>query len=264
MGTILKAALTSPNEVNHLRPTLALPFEQAASMITHLVQCDNFHDIAALQNWEELLEARGDLSDKLCQMGDSIVYRLVQWTKRLPFYAEIPVEVHTRVLTHKWHELLVLTTSAWQAMHTPGPPLAMTPEEETMDNLQVLQRCLQAMMGRSLTLDQLRQDVGQMVERLTFLTRSFRRLGIRIEEYVTLKVIAMLQNTGTKSPEVGVIQERYVKYLRTFLEVTCPSHPNRLTDLLRTLPEVQAAASLLLESKMFYVPFLLNSALIQR
>jgi len=45
------------------------------------------------------------------------VYKLVQWTKRLPFYLELPVEVHTRLLTHKWHELLVLTTSAYQAMH---------------------------------------------------------------------------------------------------------------------------------------------------
>lgn len=129
-------------------------------------------------------------------MGDSIVYRLVQWTKRLPFYAELPVDVHTRILTHKWHELLVLTTSAWQAMHTPPPPPGMSYEEETMENLRVLQRCLQAMMGRSLTIEQLRQDVGQMVERLTHLTRTFRRLGIKIEEYVVLKVISMLQNTG--------------------------------------------------------------------
>jgi nuclear receptor subfamily 6 group A len=26
-------------------------------------------------------------------------------------------QVHTRLLTHKWHELLVLTTSAYQAIH---------------------------------------------------------------------------------------------------------------------------------------------------
>ncbi|CAG7816895.1 unnamed protein product [Allacma fusca] len=261
-GNILKNALTSPNEGAHFRQQM--PFDQAAAMITHLVQCDNFHDIAALQNWDELLEARGDLSDKLCQMGDSIVYRLVQWTKRLPFYQELPVDVHTRVLTHKWHELLVLTTSAWQAMHTPGPPPNMSAEEETTESLQVLQRCLQAMMGRSLTVEQLRQDVGQMVERLTYLTRAFRRMGVRIEEYVCLKVITMLQTTGTRSPEVGVIQERYIKCLRTFVETTCNGHPNRLNDLLRTLHEVQAAAALLLESKMFYVPFLLNSALLQR
>lgn len=69
------------------------------------------------QNLDELLDHKSDLSEKLCQIGDSIVYKLVQWTKRLPFYLELPVEVHTRLLTHKWHELLVLTTSAYQAIH---------------------------------------------------------------------------------------------------------------------------------------------------
>lgn len=73
--------------------------------------------ITSIQNLDELLDHKSDLSDKLCQIGDSIVYKLVQWTKRLPFYLELPVEVHTRLLTHKWHELLVLTTSAYQAMH---------------------------------------------------------------------------------------------------------------------------------------------------
>lgn len=29
------------------------------------------------------------------------------------------IQVHTRLLTHKWHELLVLTTSAYQAIHGP-------------------------------------------------------------------------------------------------------------------------------------------------
>jgi nuclear receptor subfamily 6 group A len=42
---------------------------------------------------DELLDTKAELSDKLCQIGDSIVYKLVQWTKRLPFYSELPVEV---------------------------------------------------------------------------------------------------------------------------------------------------------------------------
>lgn len=46
-----------------------------------------------LQNMEDLLEHNSDLSAKLMQIGDSIVYKLVQWTKRLPFYLELPVEV---------------------------------------------------------------------------------------------------------------------------------------------------------------------------
>ncbi|KAI8115411.1 Hormone receptor 4 [Lucilia cuprina] len=36
-----------------------------------------------------------------------------------------------------------------------------------------------------------------------------------------------------------------------------------LMELLSHIPEIQAAASLLLESKMFYVPFVLNSASIR-
>ena len=70
------------------------------------------------QNIGELLnQDTADLQHKLCQIGDSIVYKLVQWTRRLPFYSDLPVDIHTRLLTHKWHELLVLTTSAYQAIH---------------------------------------------------------------------------------------------------------------------------------------------------
>ncbi len=45
-GNILKAALTSPNEVHNMRQIL--PVEQALNMTNSLVQCDNLHDIAAL------------------------------------------------------------------------------------------------------------------------------------------------------------------------------------------------------------------------
>ena len=76
-----------------------------------------FQQSSNLQNIDELLDNESELSSKLCQIGDSIVYKLVQWTKRLPFYAELPVEVHTKLLTQKWHELLVLTTSSYQAIN---------------------------------------------------------------------------------------------------------------------------------------------------
>lgn len=131
-GTILKTALTNPSEVVHLRQRLDnavsssrdrnYSIENTLTMVQTLIDCDEFQDIATLQNIEELLDNKSDLSEKLCQIGDSIVYKLVQWTKRLPFYLELPVEVHTRLLTHKWHELLVLTTSAYQAIHGQQQP----------------------------------------------------------------------------------------------------------------------------------------------
>jgi len=63
-----------------------------------------------LQNMEDLLEHNSDLSAKLMQIGDSIVYKLVQWTKRLPFYLELPVEVsHSLlVLLYDWCETRIL------------------------------------------------------------------------------------------------------------------------------------------------------------
>lgn len=97
--------------------------------------------------------------------------------------------------------------------------------------------------------------------------------------------------------ELESIQERYIQVLRCYLQHASPNNPGRLSELLAHIPEVsiflppplnrhhhqkektktkffshfsishptkkqqiQAAASLLLESKMFYVPFVLNSA----
>ncbi|XP_073993834.1 nuclear hormone receptor 4 isoform X2 [Rhodnius prolixus] len=277
-GTILKTALTNPSEVVHLRQRLdnavsssrdrTLSIDATLAMIQTLIDCDEFQDIATLRNLEDLLEHKSDLSDKLMQIGDSIVYKLVQWTKRLPFYLELPVEVHTRLLTHKWHELLVLTTSAYQAIHG-AHKLASTGSDgteahftqEVSNNLCTLQTCLTSMMGRPITMDQLRQDVGLMVEKITHVTLMFRRIKLTMHEYVCLKVIIMLNPGRGATSELEAIQERYMTCLRTYVEHSSPNQPNRFHDLLVRLPEVQSAASLLLESKMFYVPFLLNSTI---
>jgi len=147
-----------------------------------------------------------DLQQKLCQIGDSIVYKLVQWTRRLPFYADLPVDVHTKLLTHRWHELLVLTTSAYQAIHgsrrmgttrTDGEKAEL--HQEVATNLVTLQTCLTSMMGKPITMDQLRQDVGNMVEKITKVIAIFRQCRLKMEEYVCLKVIAMASQDGKRN-----------------------------------------------------------------
>ena len=228
---------------------------------------------------EDLLDHKSDLSEKLCQIGDSIVYKLVQWTKRLPFYLELPVEVHTRLLTHKWHELLVLTTSAYQAIHgvhklsstsTAGQEADFTQEviyvyliirgsgvgdgvgenlynfffvelvcRQVSNNLVTLQTCLTSMMGRPITMDQLRQDVGLMVEKITHVTLMFRRVKLRMEEYVCLKVITMLNQGRGGSNELEAIQDRYMMCLKSFVEHSFPQQPARFHELLLRLPEVR-------------------------
>nr|CAH7755285.1 unnamed protein product [Callosobruchus chinensis] len=284
-GTILKTALTNPSEVIRLRQRLdsatvtssrdrSFSVEYSMAMIKTLIDCDEFQDIATLQNLDDLLDHNTDLSEKLCNIGDSIVYKLVQWTKRLPFYLELPVEVHTRLLTHKWHELLVLTTSAYQAIHKYQPQQAREQQstvleadfsQEVESNLCTLQSCLTSMMGREITIEQLRQDVGLMIEKITHVTLMFRQIKLTMEEYVCLKVITMLNQAKPSSTsgnsELEAIHERYMTCLRVYTQHMYPQQVTRFQDLLVRLPEIQSAASLLLESKMFYVPFLLNSAI---
>ncbi|XP_037871521.1 nuclear receptor GRF isoform X1 [Bombyx mori] len=271
-GTILKTALTNPSEVVHLRARLesavsssrdrAVPLDRALHMIRALIDCDAMEDIATVRHLPDLLHDTSEISDKLCKIGDSIVHKMVAWTKKLPFIMEIPMEIHSKLLMEKWHEISVLTTAAYQAMHgkqTHAPPSSDHEQDfmqEVNANLRTLQNCLTSLMGRPITLEQLRLDVGLVVEKMTQITCVFRRIQLRMEEYVCLKVYILLN----QEVELEGIQDRYVQVLRSYLEHANPHHPGRLQELFARIPEIQAAANLLLESKMFYVPFVLNSA----
>lgn len=308
-GGILKTALTSPSEVMHLRHAVleqqpraadrrTLSAEQAAAMIEQLIECDDFEDVATLNNMRDLLNDWEDLSRKLRQIADKIVHKLVQWTKRLPFYAEIPLAVHTQLLAHKWHELVVLTTAAYQAIQLPArvapssscsssassdggphsPPADVS--RETAAALCELQRTLAALMGQPVTLVQLPSEAVPLVDQMTGLASELRKARLCLEEYVCLKVVIMLsygeystgQNAAAAHDRIGCaedpnqrqlesIQERYLAALRVFTEQRFPNQSSRFAELLARLPDIQAAAALLLHSKMFYVPFLLNSSI---
>lgn len=52
------------------------------------------------------------------------------------------------------------------------------------------------MMGKPITMDQLRADVGHMVEKITKVIALFRACELKVEEYVCLKVIAMVTEEG--------------------------------------------------------------------
>lgn len=120
-----------------------------------------------------------------------------------------------------------------------------------------LQTCLTKLMGKPITMDQLRTDAGEMVEKITHVIMMFRKLDIKVEEYVCLKVIAMVQLE--EDATLSYIHERYLNCLKSFTRLHFPNEPKRAENLLKKLPAIRHAASLILESKMFYVPFLLNT-----
>jgi hypothetical protein len=82
---------------------------QVEQMLSKLVEADecahldsNWPSNASKSDDEDemmsiILDRKLSLNEKLCSIGDSIVNRLVQWTKRLPFYEQLPVHSITTV-----------------------------------------------------------------------------------------------------------------------------------------------------------------------
>ena len=56
-------------------------------------------------------------------------------------------------------------------------------------------------------MDQLRQDVGTMVEKITKVITSFRNFRLSMQEYVCLKVVAMLTQEGRLKTKDIVIRK---------------------------------------------------------
>ncbi|VDM98078.1 unnamed protein product [Thelazia callipaeda] len=210
---------------------------------------------------------------RLSRIGDEIVEQLVEWTKMLPFYNELPVEVHTHLLTQRWAELVLLSACYYAASTRTSSqdslPVSSTTTEDCEEvsfvdssiNLQLLQKRLSAVMGKNIPLEHVNKEASSLVEKFTALLHSFSRLKITLEAYVCLKAITLLHYTPHNCDEnpmdmkesmvrsvyirkVSLIQDQFVKALQIHLS----QHENgaRLTDILTWLP-----------IKMFYVPFLI-------
>lgn len=53
-------------------------------------------------------------------------------------------------------------------------------------------------MGHPISMEQLKLDVGHMIEKMTQVTIMFRRIKLKMEEYVCLKVYILLNKGKLK------------------------------------------------------------------
>ena len=65
---------------------------------------------------------------------------------------------------------------------------------QVSSSLSTLQTCLSNMMNEAISMEQLRREVGVMIEKITLVTVMLRSLGVTMQEYVCLKVIALLND----------------------------------------------------------------------
>lgn len=217
-------------------------------------------------------------------------------------------------MTHKWHELLVLSTCAFSAINSNTACIESLDAEirQSMSNLAANLAHLNATSnGTVISCAQLELEAGGLVSELCSVRFAFKSIGLTLNEFVALKVIAMTSivaagaaNGATagrdqSQPQPDIpdpssvlrIRDRYLKALVSYLSHkkpplgsgSCSSAalalngssinnanntlgPNaghvlaRMNSLLNCLAQVSTAANLLLQSKMFYVPFLMNSS----
>lgn len=95
----------------------------------------------------------------MSRIGDEIVEQLVEWTKLLPFYNELPVEVHTQLLTNRWAELVLLSACFFAYCNRCS---TKNNEEEVSTinsfvNVQLLQKRLSAVMNTQIPVEHVAQ-----------------------------------------------------------------------------------------------------------
>ncbi len=91
-------------------------------LIGRLIDCEKKQDIVNYNFPVNGVSIDGqplNITKVLCELGDNIVCQLVHWMRHLPFYSDIPLPLHTKILTSRWHDVLLLTMAVHQASKEP-------------------------------------------------------------------------------------------------------------------------------------------------
>lgn len=126
-----------------------------------------------------------------------------------------------------------------------------------------------------LNIKQLEQEAGPLIEALARVNVYLRLIEITLEEYVLLKIIILSSNYDKEaiefkdsnnnckdnelnSKDENIIQTIHEQHLQALQFIT---EQHRYEKILNSIKVVQEAASILIRSKMFYVPYLLTTNL---
>lgn len=177
---------------------------ESARLIQRLLVCEDKVNFSTLRF---SLGGEGGVGQVLAKLGDDIVSQLVEWTQGLPYYDTLPLALHTQLLTSKWHEL-VLLSMAVHICHK-DPPCPAKPSSGLINHNKAVQKMAErylirihhfmcTLLDKVVSLEELRADIGEVINKLTFLLSVLQDLGISQEEYVCLKVLVLLSQGRCK------------------------------------------------------------------
>ena len=119
----------------------------------------------------------------------------------------------------------------------------------------------------NLIVDTLEKESRQLIEYLCKVKLYLKSIALKKEEYVLLKVIIMTRiaedkrslfnnNLTIDQDGFAIIESIHCKYLNA---LSCLTSGHRYELIIRSIQLIEECATKLLNSKMFYVPFLLTS-----
>ncbi|ELU16444.1 hypothetical protein CAPTEDRAFT_206908 [Capitella teleta] len=114
-------------------------------------------------------------------------------------------------------------------------------------------------MHKEISLKQLYNETGDILLRITRIVFKLGKLKITQVEFVLLKVILLFDkvNVSSHKESIDALMSEYQATLSWYISQNFDSS-SRGDDFSQILAEIEEAAGLLLDSKMIYIPFLLN------
>ena len=165
---------------------------ESARVVQKLLECESKQNIG---NLNFSLSSQDNVAQVLAQLGDDIVSQLVDWTQKLPYYDRLPLPLHTELLTTKWHELVVLSMVVHISRNqSPSSPSNQNEfvKETANSYLERIHHFMRSMLQKSITFDELQEEIGEVINKMTFILSILQKLGVTQEEYVCLKVLVLL------------------------------------------------------------------------
>ncbi|CAK9292155.1 unnamed protein product [Gordionus sp. m RMFG-2023] len=224
----------------------------------------------------------------LCQLSDRAIHEMVQWVKELPFYGQLPLDTLTQLLTARWHLILLLKITA-------SPQTRLNGYNELTWGLE---RAVPLQYSLRVYLDNLKshyeskdresknekfyKEAKELINLLSTIISRFANTNITIDEYQCLKVVLFLENNNLepfpKKNGTLQIREKLDRILHSYLtQLNCfdpldqslsPTNHDiniedckfsgRYKEIIKILPEIKMAGQLLISTRLFYIPFLLN------
>ncbi|XP_030629919.1 nuclear receptor subfamily 2 group F member 6a isoform X1 [Chanos chanos] len=175
--------------------------------------------------------------DNICELAARLLFSIIEWTRSIPYFPELPVSEQVALLRLSWSELFILNAAqSALPLHTAPLLAAAGFHSSPMSADRVVS-----------FMDQVRVFQDQ-VDKLT-------RLQVDSAEYSCLKAIALFSPDAcglTDPAHVESLQEKAQVALTEYERMQYPGQPQRFGRLLLRLPALRAVPASLI-SQLFFM-----------